>query len=79
MKNNELIGDQNMKIVKLLAITLITILPMVSQAQDVQTYVGANYEHGSIKVGTHRSNVDGIKFQAGSDLEWDTLKAQQQL
>ena len=74
MKNNELIGDQNMKIVKLLAITLITILPMVSQAQDVQTYVGANYEHGSIKVGTHRSNVDGIKFQAGSDLEWGYLK-----
>ncbi|MGF1718206.1 hypothetical protein L4D08_25445 [Photobacterium chitinilyticum] len=57
-----------MKKIKLLAIAMIAVLPAVSQAQNVQTYFGANYEYGNVKIGSHHTNVDGFKFQAGSEL-----------
>ncbi|MGR5066086.1 outer membrane beta-barrel protein [Photobacterium sp. DNB22_13_2] len=63
-----------MKIIKILATAMITVLPVVSQAQNVQTYFGANYEHGDVKLGNQDNNVDGIKFQAGSEFEWGNIK-----
>jgi opacity protein-like surface antigen len=60
--------------IKLLAFTMIAVLPAVSQAQDVQTYFGAGYEHSNVKVGNHHTNVDGIQFQAASELEWGNIK-----
>jgi len=41
-----------MKKINLFAITMIAVLPAVSHAQDVQTYFGANYEYGNVKVGS---------------------------
>lgn len=63
-----------MKIIKSLATAMVTVLPAISQAQDVQTYFGANYEYGNIKVGSHHTDVDGFKFQAGSELGWGNIK-----
>jgi hypothetical protein len=63
-----------MKKINLFAITMIAVLPAVSHAQDVQTYFGANYEYGNVKVGSHHTNVDGFKFQAGSELGWGNIK-----
>ena len=63
-----------MKKIKLLAIAMIAVLPAVSQAQNVQTYFGANYEYGNVKIGSHHTNVDGFKFQAGSELGWGNFK-----
>lgn len=63
-----------MKKIKLFAITMIAVLPALTQAQDVQTYFGANYEHGNVKIGSRHTNVDGFKFQAGSELEWGNVK-----
>ncbi|MCW8330243.1 porin family protein [Photobacterium sp. SDRW27] len=63
-----------MKKMNLLVVAMIAVLPAVSQAQDVQTFVGANYEHGSVHVGSSSTSMDGVKFQAGSQLKWGTLK-----
>lgn len=60
--------------IKLFAIAMVALLPAVSQAQEVQAYLGASYEHGNIKVGSRHTNVDGIKFQAASELEWGNIK-----
>ncbi|MGF1734212.1 outer membrane protein [Photobacterium satsumensis] len=63
-----------MKKIKLLGIALLALLPAVSQAQNVKTYFGANYEHGDVKLGNQHANVDGLKFQAGSELGWGNIK-----
>ncbi|WP_064608019.1 outer membrane beta-barrel protein [Photobacterium sp. J15] len=63
-----------MKNLKMLIVAMIAVLPAVSQAQDVQTYMGATYEHGDVKVGSRHTTVDGIKFQAASELGWGNFK-----
>lgn len=63
-----------MKKNNLLAVLMIAVFPVVTQAQDVQTYVGATYEHGNVKAGSQHTNVDGIKFQAASELGWGNIK-----
>ncbi len=60
--------------IKLIAIAMLALLPAISQAQDVSTSLGVNYEHGNVKVGSHHINVDGIKFQTASELEWGNIK-----
>ncbi|KMV30900.1 outer membrane beta-barrel protein [Photobacterium swingsii] len=63
-----------MKINKLLVVTMGIVLPTLSQAQDVNTYFGANYEHGNVKVGSQHANMNGFKFQAASELAWGNIK-----
>ncbi|MGC9404265.1 hypothetical protein ACP43V_17575 [Vibrio genomosp. F10 str. 9ZC157] len=47
---------------------------MASQARDVQTYVGVNYERGHLNVGGHQANVGGLKFLSASELGWGNIK-----
>ncbi|HAS64056.1 MAG TPA: hypothetical protein DCS35_16755 [Vibrio sp.] len=63
-----------MKKITLLTIAMVTVLPTVSQAQDVQTYFGVSYEHGNVEIGSRHTNVDGFKFQAASELGWGNIK-----
>lgn len=54
----------------LLAILLVT----PASAQEQKTYVGASYELGNVKVGSHHANVDGFKFEGGSEYGWGGIK-----
>lgn len=63
-----------MRKIKVLIITMGILLPALSQAQGVNSYFGANYEYGNVKVGSQHANMNGFKFQAGSELAWGNLK-----
>ncbi|KAB2823053.1 outer membrane beta-barrel protein [Aliivibrio finisterrensis] len=63
-----------MKKITLLTICVFSLAPGLSIAQSAQAYLGGSYEHGNVKIGSHNTNMDGIKFQAAAEQDWGNIK-----
>lgn len=43
-------------------------------AETPASFFGGGYEMANVKVGDHRVDVDGIKFEGGYQYQWGTIK-----